>query len=69
MIIPILRFTCTWTTRVHLFTSHEVPAYPGGQEHISTADALLSPLAEGFATCIANEWSLDTHAHKRKNMK
>lgn len=46
-----------------VFTSQEVPAYPGGQEQISTADATLSPLAEGLATCIENEWSL--HAYTR----
>lgn len=45
---------------VFVFTSQDVPAYPGGHEHISTADAVLSPLAEGFATCIENEWSLHT---------
>lgn len=51
-----------------VFTSQEVPSYPGGQEQISTADALLSPPAEGFATCIENEWSLHTstrHGHGR----
>lgn len=46
------------------FTSHEVPAYPGGQEHISTADAVLSALAKGLATCIENKWSLHTHTTK-----
>lgn len=44
-----------------VFTSQEVPAYPGGQEQISTADARLSPLAEGSAICIENEWSLRTY--------
>lgn len=45
-----------------VFTSQDNPPYPGGQAHISTADALFPP-AKGFATCIENEWSL----HKIKN--
>lgn len=36
-------------------TSQEVPAYPTGQEHISTAEALWFPWTEGLAICIENE--------------
>lgn len=45
-------------------TSQEVPAYPTGQEQISTAEALWFPWMEGLAICIENEWSLRTqHKH------
>lgn len=57
---------CTHTA-VHLWsmecTSHEVPAYPAGQEQISTAGALWPPWSKGLAVCMENEWSLQTHTN------
>lgn len=47
-------------------TSQEVPAYPTGQEQISTAEALRLPWTEELAVCIKKEWSLRMQ-HKHIN--
>lgn len=75
---PFLRIFCLHKKSIFLLhnlrhacvtvcvTSQDVPAYPGGHEHISTADALLFPLSWGLATSIENEWSLYKYKQKKE---
>lgn len=42
-----------------ILTSHEVPSYPGGQSHNSTADATFLPAEEWSAASILTPSSLD----------